>query len=187
MICFSHVLYTAILDPHSPPESHSIQQNWSHALCIARPKPHYPPGFQQQQQKSNHWSQPWWRLHRWPSWRARARESGHSHSTAWMQGGALPPITPYNVVFGRADPAPLLGNTVELALMADADEPAPKVWAWESWPTLTGYNTWKSGPHALTGQHSGTGSGGMGMGSWLRAWEQELTLPPADCGIRWPS
>lgn len=45
-----------------------------------------------------------------------------------MQGGALPLNTPYNVVFGRADPAPLLGNTVELALMAeDADEPAPKV------------------------------------------------------------
>lgn len=32
------------------------------------------------------------------------------------------------VVFGRADPAPLLGNIVELTLMAeDADEPTPKV------------------------------------------------------------
>lgn len=48
------------------------------------------------------------------------------------------------------------------------------------------YSTWESGSHALTGQHSGAGSGGLGAGEPVpRAWEQEgllCLLPVAALG-----
>lgn len=45
---------------------------------------------------------------------------------------------------------------------------------------LTGCHAWESGPHVLTRQHSGSGSGGVGAGELaLRAGDQEAD--PASC------
>jgi hypothetical protein len=73
------------------------------------------------------------------------------------------PLT--NCTLKGADPAPHLGNTVEVALMAKALVSQPLGYA----SRRTGLaphrlSTWESGPHALTGQHSRSGSGGMGAG-----------------------
>lgn len=125
-----------------------IQQNWSHTFCIQRLKCHYCHQTFNSSNRSEESTddQPQGQQH------GRADTTTHLHGC----GGDALPLN-----------APRLGNTVELTLAA---EPASRVWAWENWPTLTGYNTWKSGPCALTGQHSGAGSG---VWVWRAGWGHE--------------
>ena len=68
-------------------------------------------------------------------------------------------------VIQERGPAPRLGSTVELALVEGMQVSQTQgVREGELAQPLTGCSTWESGAYTVTGQHSGAGSGSMGVG-----------------------
>lgn len=84
-------------------------------------------------------------------------------------------------------PKPHLGNKVELSLMTK-EQLNQEYRRWRAGPDLEGCSNWESGPHALTGQHSRAGYGGMSMVSLPEGRRAvELTPPPVGGSIELPS
>lgn len=88
-----------------------------------------------------------------------------SESCPWGHGNRSAVLASSLTVAPRkAGPAPGLGNTVELTLMVKAGVSQTGVRASEKAQLLTGFSIWESVPCTLSRQHSGAGSGGVGVG-----------------------